>query len=60
MGEAILYTISCNDDIIAANVKAEYVPVIIKGLLAEWYADSGLELKVTAQNLERKLLIPRM
>jgi hypothetical protein len=60
MGESILYTISCNDDIIAANVKAEYVPIIIKGLLAEWYLDSGLELKVTAQNLERKSLIPRI
>lgn len=48
MGE-MYYTIREGNNIIARDVKAEYVPVIIKGLLTEWFADYGLELSIEAQ-----------
>ena len=32
-----------------SDVRAEYVPILIKGLLAEWFADYGLKLSVEAQ-----------
>ncbi len=48
MGE-IYYTIKANNNVIARDVKAEYVPIIIKGFLAEWFADYSLRLSVEAQ-----------
>ena len=48
MGE-IYYTIKEGNNIIASDVRAEYVPILIKGLLAEWFADYGLTLSVEAQ-----------
>lgn len=49
MGE-MFYTIKeSNDIIIASDVRAEYVPILIKGLLSEWFADCGLKLTVEAQ-----------
>lgn len=48
MGE-MYYTIKVDNNVIARDVKAEYVPIIIKGLLAEWFADYGLKLSVEAQ-----------
>ncbi len=48
MGE-VYYTIKEGNNIIASDVRAEYVPILIKGLLAEWFADYGLKLTVEAQ-----------
>ena len=48
MGE-MFYTIKEGNNIIASDVRAEYVPILIKGLLAEWFADYGLKLSVEAQ-----------
>ncbi len=48
MGE-ILYTIVVDINVIAENVRADYVPIIVRGLLAEWFADGGLEIKIKAQ-----------
>lgn len=48
MGE-MYYTIKVDNNVIARDAKAEYVPIIIKGLLAEWFADYGLKLSVEAQ-----------
>ena len=48
MGE-IYYTIKANNNVIARDVKAEYVPIIIKGFLAECFADYSLRLSVEAQ-----------
>ena len=48
MGE-MFYTIKEGNNIIASDVRAEYVPILIKGLLAEWFADYGLKLAVEAQ-----------
>ena len=42
------YTIKVDNNVIARDVKAEYV-LIIKGLRAEWFADYGLKLSVEAQ-----------
>ena len=50
MGE-IYYTIKANDNVIVRDVKAEYVPIIIKCFLAEWFADYSLRLSVEAQRL---------
>ena len=60
MGEEILYTISQDTNVIAKDVKAEYVPILVRGLLAEWWADAGLEIKITAQNPNDRLNLPRM
>ena len=43
------YTIKVDNNVIARDVKAEYVLIIIKGLRAEWFADYGLKLSVEAQ-----------
>ena len=48
MGE-MFYTIKEGNNSIASDVRAEYVPILIKGLLAEWFADYGLKLSVEAQ-----------
>ena len=48
MGE-IYYTIKEGNNIIASDVRAEYVPILIKGLLAEWFADYRVKLSVEAQ-----------
>lgn len=48
MGE-LYYTIKEGNNIIASDVRAEYVPILIKGLLAEWFADYGLKLSIEAQ-----------
>ena len=48
MGE-MYYTIKVYDNVLARDVKAEYVPIIIKGLLAEWFADYSLRLSVEVQ-----------
>lgn len=45
----MFYTIKEGNNIIASDVRAEYVPILIKGLLAEWFADYGLKLSVEAQ-----------
>ena len=50
MGE-IYYTIKVSGNIVAQNVRAEYVPMIVKGMLAEWFADYGLEISIEAQDL---------
>lgn len=47
--DEIYYTIKVDNNVIARDVKAEYVPIIIKGLLAEWFADYSLQLSVEAQ-----------
>lgn len=44
MGE-IYYTIKVDNNIVARDVKAEYVPTIIKGFLTEWFADYNLQLE---------------
>ena len=48
MGE-MYYTIKVDNNVIARDVKAEYVPIIVKGLLTEWFADYGLKLSIEAQ-----------
>lgn len=48
MGD-IYYTILVGNQVLAHDVKAEFVPTIIKGLLAEWFADYNLKLSVEAQ-----------
>lgn len=48
--DEILYTIQVDINIVAENVRAEYVPVIIKGILLEYYADNRLEVRVIAQH----------
>ncbi len=45
-----LYTIQVDINIIAENVRAEYVPLIVRGILSEYYADTRLEVRVIAQN----------
>lgn len=55
MGE-IVYTIKAGSDVIAHDVRAEYVPILVKGLLSEWFADYGLKLTVEAQ--ERPYSVP--
>jgi len=47
--DEIYYTIKVNNNVVARDVKAEYVPIIIKGFLAEWFADRSLQLSVEAQ-----------
>ena len=47
--DEMFYTIKEGNNIIAGDVRAEYVPILIKGLLAEWFADHGLKLSVEAQ-----------
>ena len=47
--DEMFYTIKEGNNIIASDVRAEYVPILIKGLLAEWFADYGLKLSVEAQ-----------
>lgn len=49
MGE-LYYTIKENGTVVAQNVRAEYVPMIVKGMLAEWFADYGLKISVEAQD----------
>lgn len=49
MGE-IYYTIKVSGNIVAQNIRAEYVPMIVKGMLAEWFADYGLEISIEAQD----------
>ena len=46
----LYYTIKANDIVVAQNVRAEYIPLIIKGMLAEWFADYGLKIAVEAQD----------
>lgn len=46
----LYYTIKAGGIIIAQNVRAEYVPLIVKGMLAEWFADYGLKIAVEAQD----------
>lgn len=55
MGE-VFYTISAGRDVIAHDVRAEYVPILVKGLLSEWFADYGLKLTIEAQ--ERPYAVP--
>lgn len=47
----IYYTIKVAGDIVAQNIRAEYVPMIVKGMLAEWFADYGLKISIEAQDL---------
>ena len=54
MGE-IYYTIKVNNNVIAGDVKAEYVPIIIKGFLAEWFADYSLQISVEAQECSSRV-----
>ena len=46
----LYYTIKANGMVVAQNVSSEYVPLIIKGMLAEWFADYGLKISVEAQD----------
>ena len=55
MGE-VFYTIAVGRDVIAHDVRAEYVPILVKGLLSEWFADYGLKLTIEAQ--ERPYSVP--
>ena len=48
MGE-IYYTIKVNNNVVARDVKAEYVPIIIAGFLAEGFGDYSLQLRVEKQ-----------
>lgn len=48
--EEIYYTIKANDLVVAQNVRSEYVPMVIKGMLAEWFADYGLKISIEAQD----------
>lgn len=46
----LYYTIKANGIIVAQNVSSEYVPMIVRGMLAEWFADYGLNIIVQAQD----------
>lgn len=46
----LYYTIKANGIIVAQNVSSEYVPMIVRGMLAEWYADYALKISVEAQD----------
>lgn len=46
----IFYTIQVDINVIADNVRAEYVPMIIKGIMSEYFADDCLEIRVIAQH----------
>jgi len=48
--DELYYTIKANGLIVAQNVRAEYVPMVVKGMLAEWFADYGLKISVEAQD----------
>lgn len=50
MGE-IYYTIKVGGDIVAQKIRVEYVPVFVKGMLAEWFADYGLKISIEAEDL---------
>lgn len=43
------YTILAGNQVIAHDVEAEIVPILVKGLLNEWFSDYGLCLTVQAQ-----------
>lgn len=45
----VLYTVQVDTNVIADNIRAEYVPMIIKGILSECFADDRLEIRVIAQ-----------
>lgn len=49
MGE-IYYTIKVAGSVVAQNIRAVYVPMIVKGMLAEWSANYGLEISIEAQD----------
>lgn len=46
----LYYTIKANGIVVAQNVRAEYVALIVKGMLAEWFSDYGLKISVEAQD----------
>lgn len=46
----VYYTIKADDIIVAQNVRAEYVPMIVRGMLEEWFSDYGLRIAVEAQD----------
>lgn len=47
----LYYTIKANGIVVAQNVRAEYVPLIIKGMLAEWFDDCDLKISVETQEI---------
>lgn len=51
----VYYTIKADDIIVAQNVRAEYVPLIVRGMLEEWFSDYGLRIAVEAQDPNRKV-----
>lgn len=46
----LYYTIKANGIVVAQNVRSEYAPLIVRGMLAEWSADCGLKISVEAQD----------
>lgn len=46
----ILYTIQVDVNLTVYNVRAEYVPMVIKGIMSEHFADDDLEIRVIAQH----------
>ena len=45
----LYYTIKANGSIIAQYIRAKYVPMMVKGMLAEWFADDSLKITIEAQ-----------
>ena len=44
------YAIKLKEDVIAEKVREDYVPVIVKALMSEYFADPNLTIEIIRDN----------